>query len=133
MSGDEASGAVGTVAVTNAEALTGVTATGELGQAIVPLLPNTAIGSVGTAGPEIVIELSGNAASGAVGTVSLGPRSFALTGNYAQGDIGVVIAVYWQLIDDMQTANWQNIGSSQTANWGTISNTQTANWTEIVT
>jgi hypothetical protein len=77
--------------------------------------------------------LSGVSASGAVGTVGIGPRSFALTGNYAQGDVGVVIAVYWKLIDDMQVANWQNIGTSQTANWGTISNTQTANWTEIVT
>jgi hypothetical protein len=133
LSGNAASGAVGTVAVTNAEALAGVEAVGALGQVIVPLLPDTAVGSIGTVGPVINISLSGVSANGAVGTVGIGPRSFALTGNYAQGDIGVVIAVYWKLIDDMQTANWQNIGTSQTANWGTISNTQTANWTEIVT
>jgi hypothetical protein len=104
-----------------------------LGQVIVPLLPDTAVGEIGTVGPVINISLSGRSASGAVGTVGIGPRSFALTGNYAQGDIGVVIAVYWKLIDDMQVANWQNIDDSQTATWGTISTTQTAAWTEIVT
>jgi hypothetical protein len=103
-------------------ALTGVEAIGALGQAIVPLLPNTAIGLVGTVGYETVVELSGVSASGAVGSLSLGPRSFALTGNYAQADIGVVVAVYWTLIDDMQNANWQTINNPQTANWTTIVN-----------
>jgi hypothetical protein len=90
----------------------GVEANGALGAPIVPLLPDTAIGSIGTVGFETTVALTGNSASGLVGSVGIGPRSFALTGNYAQGDIGVVIAVYWKLIDDMQTANWQNINTS---------------------
>jgi hypothetical protein len=61
--------------------------------------------------------LTGVSANGSAGSVALGARSFALTGNYAAGDVGVVIAVYWKLIDDMQTANWQNISNSQSANW----------------
>jgi hypothetical protein len=93
-----------------------------MGQVIVPLLPDTAIGEIGTVGYETVVELSGVSASGAVGAMSLGPRSFVLTGNYAQADIGVVVAVYWTLIDDMQNANWQTINNPQTANWNTIVN-----------
>jgi hypothetical protein len=91
----------------------------------------TATGSVGTVTQGLSIALSGVASAGAVGSVGLGPRSFALTGNYAQGDVGVVIAVYWKLIDDMQVANWQNIGSGQTPGWSTIADTQTPGWALI--
>jgi hypothetical protein len=93
-----------------------------MGAVIVPLLPDTAIGSVGTVGYETGVALSGVSASGAVGSTSLGPRSFALTGNYAQADIGVVIAVYWKLINDVQDANWQNVDDSQTVTWSSINN-----------
>jgi expansin (peptidoglycan-binding protein) len=118
----EASGAVGTAVPGGSPALTGVEALGATGSVIVPLLPDTAIGEIGTVGYETVVELSGVSASGAVGSLSLGPRSFALTGNYAQADIGVVVAVYWKLINDVQDANWQKINNSQTANWTTIVN-----------
>jgi hypothetical protein len=110
--GDEATGSVGTASVNVTVTLSGVLAAGVVGTVIVLLRTNTAIGLVGTVGYETAVALSGVSASGAVGTASLGPRSFVLTGNYAQGDIGVVVAVYWKLIDNMQTANW-----------GTISNT----------
>jgi hypothetical protein len=40
-----------------------------------------------------------------------------LTGVLGTGSAGTVIAVYWKLIDDSQTANWQNINNSQTAAW----------------
>jgi hypothetical protein len=111
--------------------LTGVMAQASVAQVVVPLSPLTATGSVGTVTQGLSIALSGVAAAGAVGSVGLGPRSFALTGNYAQGDVGVVIAVYWKLIDDMQVANWQNIGSGQTPGWSTIADTQTPGWALI--
>ena len=100
-------------------------------QVIVPLSPLTADGLVGTVTQGLSIELSGVAATGAAGSVGLGPRSFALTGNYAQGDVGVVIAVYWKLIDDSQTANWQNINDAQTAAWTAIGNAQSSSWAAI--
>jgi len=71
-------------------------AQGSVAQVIVPLSPLTATGSVGSVTQGITVALSGVAAAGAVGSVGLGPRSFALTGNYAQGDVGVGIAVYWE-------------------------------------
>ena len=73
------------------------------------------------------------AAAGAVGSMALGPRVFSLTGNLASGFTGDVIAVYWKVIDDSETANWQNIDNSQTSNWDTVATEQTANWEEIVT
>jgi hypothetical protein len=102
-------------------------------QVVVPLSPLTATGSVGTVTQGLSIALSGVAAAGAVGSVGLGPRSFALTGNYAKGDVGVVIAVYWKLIDDMQVADWQNIGNNQTPGWSGITNDETPNWVLIPT
>ena len=38
-------------------------------------------------------------------------RTFALTGVYAQGNVGNITAVYWKLIDDSETANWQLINT----------------------
>jgi uncharacterized protein YdeI (BOF family) len=37
-----------------------------------------------------------------------------------QDSTGTVIAVYWKLVDDSQTANWQNITDSQTPGWTLI-------------
>jgi hypothetical protein len=88
-----------------------------LGQVIVPLLPDSAEGQIGTLGLDRTVSLTGVSASGGLGTIGLGTRSFALVGNSASGQIGTVVAVYWKLIDDSQDANWQNISNSQTADW----------------
>jgi hypothetical protein len=56
-----------------------------------------------------------------------------LTGNFASGFVGELIAFYWQQIDDSQTANWQNIDNSQASNWDIVVNEQTPAWDEIVT
>jgi hypothetical protein len=106
------SGEVGSFIPTNAEALTGVEGMANLGQVIVPLLPDTAIGEIGTLGLDRTVSLTGVSASGVIGLVSIGTRSFALVGNSASGQIGTVISVYWKLIDDSQSANWQNINNS---------------------
>jgi hypothetical protein len=65
--------------------------------------------------------------------MALGPRVFSLTGNLASGFTGDVIAVYWKVIDDSETANWQNITNSQTPTWNIVDTTETADWEEIVT
>jgi hypothetical protein len=91
-----------------------------LGQVIVPLLPDSAVGEIGTLGLDRTVSLTGVSASGVLGTIGLGTRSFALVGNSASGQIGTVVAVYWKLIDDSQDANWQNISNPQTANWAEV-------------
>jgi hypothetical protein len=65
--------------------------------------------------------------------MTIADRILALTGVSAKGATGDVIAVYWKLIDDSQTANWQNIGNSQTPTWGVIETAQTPAWEEVVT
>jgi len=55
--------------------------------------------------------LTGISASGDVGTMGL-TRTHSLTGNSARGNVGNVIAVYWQIIDDNQPTIWQNINTS---------------------
>jgi hypothetical protein len=92
-----------------ASALTGDEAIGSLGSVIVPLLSNTAVGLVGTLGVDKAVALSGLGGNGAVGSLGMGPRSVALTGNSARGDAGAVIAVYWQNINTVQTPNWAMI------------------------
>ena len=124
---------LGSVGVTASLGLTGVEAIGVAGQVIVPLLPNTAAGAVGTVSPDREISLNGVAASGAVGTVSVAPRLISLTGNLASGFTGEVIAVYWKVIDDSENANWQNIDNSQTSSWGTVDTEQTPDWEEVIT
>jgi hypothetical protein len=109
ISGIEATGAVDTVVNGATVAISGVSATGAVNQIIVPLPSDLANCEVGTVTTDRVMSLTSANASGSVDSVALGARSFALTGNYAAGDVGVVIAVYWKLIDDMQVANWQNI------------------------
>ena len=136
--GDEATGTVGTVlpdrivaligvvtdglveTITNGGVvveLTGNLAYGNAGYVDVPLSPLTADGFVGSVSAERTVSLTGAASSGSVGNVGLGTRSAALTGVLGTGSVGTVIAVYWKLIDDSQTANWQNINNSQTAAW----------------
>ena len=74
--------------------------------------------------------LTGNTASGRVGSVT--PNvSIALSGVAASGLTGTLVAVYWKLIDDSQTANWAAIDNSETAGWTTINNSQTVAWTAI--
>jgi hypothetical protein len=106
---------------------------GVAGQVIVPLLPNTAIGAVGSVSPDRSIALTGVGTTGAVGTMTVAERVKALTGVAATGEVGDVIAVYWKPIDDSQDANWQNISNSQTPTWTTVATTQTPEWEEIVT
>jgi hypothetical protein len=79
-------------------------------------------------GYELIIELTGNASTAAVGSIALGPRTFGLTGNQAQGYVGTLIAVYWKLIDDSQTADWASISNVQSAGWANIDDTQAVNW-----
>jgi hypothetical protein len=50
--------------------------------------------------------LTGVAAAGATGAVGLGPRSLALSGVQASGSVGTVIAVYWILVNNVETSNW---------------------------
>jgi hypothetical protein len=88
---------------------------------------------VGSVSADRSIALTGVASSAAVGSMALGPRVLSLTGNLASGYVGDVIAVYWKLIDDSETANWQNITNSQTPGWSTVSTVQTPEWEEIVT
>jgi len=133
LTGVAGSGAVGSVTTQRTKALTGVLAQGTAGQVIVPLLPNSATGAVGSVSADRVIALTGVASNAAVGSMALGPRVLSLTGNLASGFTGDVIAVYWKLIDDSETANWQNITNSQTPTWTIVDTTETADWEEIVT
>jgi len=100
---------------------------------IVPLLPNTATGAVGSVSADRSVALTGVGALGAVGTMTVAERIKALTGVAASGAVGDVIAVYWKPIDDSQNANWQNITNPQTPGWSTVSTVQTPDWEEIVT
>jgi hypothetical protein len=56
-----------------------------------------------------------------------------LTGNAASGAVGDVIAVYWKPIDDNQTASWQNLSNGQTPSWAGVDTNETALWEEVVT
>jgi hypothetical protein len=107
--GKSANGEIGTAVPDMFFGLTGDEAIGSLGSVIVPLLSNTAIGFVGTLGVDKAVALSGLGGSGAVGSLGMGPRSVALTGNSARGNVGTVIAVYWQNINTVQTPNWAMI------------------------
>jgi len=109
LAGRSASGEIGTAIPNMFFGLTGEEAIGSLGAVIVPLLSNTAVGFVGTLGVDKAVALSGLGASGAVGSLGMGPRSVALTGNSARGDAGAVIAVYWKNINTVQTPNWAMI------------------------
>jgi hypothetical protein len=133
LTGVAGSGFARSVTTRRTKALTGVAARGAVNAVIVPLLPINATGNVGTVSVDREIALTGVASSAAVGSMALGPRVLSLTGNLASGFTGDVIAVYWKLIDDSETANWQNIDNSQTSNWNTVATVQTADWEEIVT
>ena len=60
---------------------------------------------------EASFALTGDVASGLVGSVALGARSVALTGVNAAGKTGTVVAINWLLIDDDVNANWQLINT----------------------
>jgi hypothetical protein len=125
--------------VTIVVALTGVQSAGNVGTVAYeeqwPQTGDVAVGAVGTVGVTLTIELTGVVASGLLGDIVRGDTSFELsgvaasgavytptsgqplTGVQAGGAVGNVIAVYWKLIDDSQTANWQNITDTQTTTW----------------
>ena len=74
LTGDAATGSVGTVTPSSSTALTG----------------DTASGAVGTVAPVLTIALTGVSAAGSVGTVARGETSLALTGVAASGSLGTV-------------------------------------------
>jgi hypothetical protein len=131
LTGAEAVAAAGTVVQSSAIDLTGNEAYGYPGGVIVPLNSNQAEGEVGSVSSERVIALTGNVSTAAAGTVGVGARTLGITGNQAQGSVGSLIAVYWKIIDDNQTANWQNISNPQTPGWVLINDEQTPSWEEI--
>lgn len=107
----------------------------------------TGVQATGNVGAEVATQvLSGVASSGAVGTVSVAERLIALTGVSstgnvdsptggqpitgvgASGAVGNVIAIYWRLIDDSQSANWQNITDSQTVTWVLVNTDTPTTW-----
>jgi hypothetical protein len=51
-----------------------------------------------------------------VGTVTPG-KTFALSGVFAAGKTGLIVPVYWKVIDDSQTANWAVIDASNATTW----------------
>jgi hypothetical protein len=128
VSGNAASGAVGTAGVQHAQGLTGVSALGIADRVIVPLNSNFATGDVGSVtvghGPTV----SGVDATAAVGTVRVGDRVLALSGVSARGAAGNVIANYWKLVDDSQYVNWQNVDSAQANTWTLVDDNQVPNW-----
>jgi hypothetical protein len=69
----------------------------------------TATGNVGTVTHSKDVAITGNAESGAVGSVSMGSRTVALTGVFASGAIGTMNKRYWSVIDDNQTPAWQQV------------------------
>ena len=58
---------------------------------------------------------------------------FRSTGVSAAGSAGTVVAVYWKLIDDSQTANWQLISNTDSAAWAEIDTEGAADWQLIDT
>jgi hypothetical protein len=70
--------------------------------------------------------------SGLVGTAGASITS-AVTGVFAVGRTGLIVPVYWKVIDDSQTANWVVINASTATSWGTINNSQTTDWIVIGT
>jgi hypothetical protein len=105
---------VGSVSPTTTVALSGVSASGSVGDVtfvqVAPLTGTQAAGSVGSAGPNITVALSGVSATGST---------------------GIVFPVYWKLIDDSQTADWQNISDTQNSGWVLVDDSQTANWQNV--
>jgi hypothetical protein len=119
--------------VTIVVALTGVAAIGSVGndtagQPLTFVLATGNVGSVGVADREIA--LTGVSSSGLIANLAGGQP---LTGVQAAGSVGTVIAIYWKLIDDSQTANWQNITSTQGTAWSLIESDEPTAWELIDT
>lgn len=78
VTGNSATGSPGNVGATVTIALSGVQATGQVGNedeaTTVPVTGTTAIGAAGTVGLVITISLSGNSATGEVGSVAVVPQ-----------------------------------------------------------
>jgi hypothetical protein len=112
LSGVNASGLVDSVTAVRSVALTGVVASGSVsGFFSANLTGDAASGLVGTVTGEASFALTGDAASGLVGSVAVGARLVALTGVRAAGSAGTAVAINWLLIDDDTNANWQLINT----------------------
>jgi hypothetical protein len=70
-------------------------------------------------------------ATGSAGSVSVGERLKAITGNQAMGRVGDFAVFYWSLIDDSENANWQNINSAQSSSWALIDDSENASWQNV--
>jgi hypothetical protein len=90
--GVAAGGGTGTVGSTRVVALTGVAATGAVGDVTETNSPTE----------------DGVVATGSVGSVG-SSRTVALTGVGARGQLGPMNYFYWTTIDDSGTPNWQNV------------------------
>ena len=131
ITGNAAIGATETVSPSAQVGILGVEAGGAAGYLPVPLSPLTAEGNVGSVEFGFGFDLTSTAAQASVGSVSVGNRTLALTGVSAAGSVGTIVPVYWQLIDNSETANWININSTQTPGWSTIEDSQAAGWVLI--
>jgi hypothetical protein len=114
--------------------LTGIQATTGLGTAVGSLsIPVTGVSATGSVG-NVSLVVQRISITGVSGTSQLGQiiynNSVTVSGLYATGSIGTVYL--WSQIDDNQTANWADIDDSNTAGWTVVSTTQTANWTGIL-
>lgn len=93
LTGNAATSAVGTITPSNAHALTGNAATSAVGtvtpSSAVAVTGNAATAAVGTVTPGNAIAISGNAATIAVGNVTPS-SSVGLTGNAATGQVGTL-------------------------------------------
>jgi hypothetical protein len=116
--GSEAVGAVGTVAINGVEfALTGVSATGDVGNVTIAITTDVAVSGVeGTA---------------EVGDVSVDTSSvaFTVTGVQAQGFVGSPFL--WGEVSDNQGASWQNVTDSNSPLWVPVVDAQNAQWQEV--
>jgi len=66
--------------------------------------------------------LTGVSARGSAGSV-VGQRLVEVTGNQAMGAVGSVGVFYWSLIDDSEDANWQNIDNTESSGWVIVDTT----------
>jgi hypothetical protein len=97
-------GNIGTLALgTRSIGVTGVSAQGNLGRLIAPLLYVYAQGNIGAVVQGISIALTGAANTGTVGNLGVAERLIGLQGTQAIGVAGNIIPVYWRIIDDSQT------------------------------
>ncbi len=116
LTGNQATGSVGTVGTSRAIALTGVVGTGAVGTlspAVARALTGVSgTGAVGTLSVSVSVPITGNAGTGAVGSASAA-RAVALTGTAGAGQIGTLGAGVTVAISGVAaTASVGSIGAS---------------------